>query len=408
MKTSAISSLKKSLPHVFAKHQLQDLPEGMIIRPGSISTSDRSSVENVILSDLEEATENSIRPDRQPERGVYEVEIDDASLKDVYEDQGTHDREGRLKEPFRDLGHGGIFAGAPSDIQKGLVAPPDALAFYLPYHRFSAQIYGIYLFADGVRHLTRVFFRAALGALSAPEAMALSKAFLFHHEAYHNAIEVFATRIELAHRDSVYESGARACVRGYPSPTNEEALATGYAIMHASKAIPKKGVVCTALLRAYTRLMPSPYNIGASLVDEKLRKSEERNLQEAICQKSFPNIPIILPDAWAAGPHLTHPSLSRGKSFSYILTKNSSLGRRIPLDAIYFADRRRLVRKLKDYLGGGSEISGGRHPMFQAPNGYRVPIPFGKDIDEGTLGNILKSFEIPIRPREFMRLQRYK
>jgi predicted RNA binding protein YcfA (HicA-like mRNA interferase family) len=78
------------------------------------------------------------------------------------------------------------------------------------------------------------------------------------------------------------------------------------------------------------------------------------------------------------------------------------MAQRIPLGAVYFADRRKLIQKLRATLGGGQEVTGGRHPIFLAPDGTRTPIPYGKQVDEGTLGNILKQLKIQARPRDFM------
>ena len=404
MRPTAIKVLYDELPQVFI-HQRQKLPDGIILRDGTIGGSEITTVEETLLP---EETSNTLYPDIRPESFEPRLNPDRIRSRAADDLRGSHDETGQLRSPWNKPIDGDPFPGAPQPFDPQRLPPIDALAFYLPYHRFVPGCYGIYIFADGMKFLAQVLYEAGRGLLSPIEALTLGKAFLFHHEAYHNAVEVFATRLELAHRRPVYEAGVMAWYKAAIGHEHEEALATGYAISAAVKSVkaPKRKIA-KLTLEKFTRILAPPYRDGVNVVRADAHSLSERILQEQSCTRSIRGLPSLDAAIWQAGPHLMHPSLSRGRSFSYVIAKESALASRLPLDAIYFADRRKLLKKLKEHLGGGQEEAGGKHPIFRAPNGKRVPIPYSKDVDEGTLGSILDSLGIDMRPRDFMRLQRY-
>jgi hypothetical protein len=404
MKRTAIDTLRRSLPNVFPQTPL-GLPDDLITRDSTLE-SDLSGLEEILLEDVGAEPENlDITTSRAPLDRI-EPRIDrDRAISSAPEDlSDSHNSDGTLREPYNQLPSNGDYPGVPSPITRGQLPPVDALAFYLPFHRFSPNIYGIYLLAGGVKWLTKTLFYGARQALTPRESLRLAKAFLFHHEAYHNAVEVFSTHMELAHRFSIYETGARRTFQLAPSKQHEEALATAYAIEKAKNAVPKTSrKFARALLIDYVLTTPPPYCFGAQIGSLQRLKACQSLLQESVLTLSSSAIKAITPGTWAAGLHLMNPSLARGNKFSYLLRRDSYLAQRLPLGAVYFADRRKLIQKLKAILGGGQEIPGGRHPIFLAPDGTRIPIPYGKQVDEGTLSSILKRVGISIRPREFMR-----
>ena len=126
------------------------------------------------------------------------------------------------------------FPGSPSGLPPG-VPPPDALAVYLPFHIFP-NMWGIYLLDVGVESLATDLHRIILGQFGRPvsrmDARRISRVFLFHHEAYHCAVESFSVRCELASGKPVYRTGTRKLYkRGYvQDEPHEETLATAYGL----------------------------------------------------------------------------------------------------------------------------------------------------------------------------------
>jgi hypothetical protein len=404
MKKSNIEQLRKSLPQVFT-HKLSSLPEGLITRESNLD-SDLDVFERSLIEDLEPLNPPDFEEVRAKSAPSLEPAIDreEASRTAIDGLSGSHGPNGDLLEPFNEIGADGEFPGVPRPTTHGSIPPVDALAFYLPFHRFSPSVYGIYLIADGVKWLTRTLFFGSRKFLTPRESLVLAKAFLFHHEAYHNAVEIFATRMELAHRGPVYETGARQWFQSLPSKQHEEALATGYAIDRARLSLPKhKRQFAVELLKDFVLTTPQPYWFGSQVYKASSLRPNQNALQEEVLTLSTPNIRRLASSStWNAGLLLMSPSLARGKRFSYVVRKGSPLAHRMPLGSLYFANRKKLIKNLRAALGGGSEIAGGRHPIFLAPDGTRTPIPYGKDVDEGTLGSILKQLGIPARPRDFM------
>jgi hypothetical protein len=134
---------------------------------------------------------------------------------------------GRLRRIF-----GGDWPGAPGRPAPGSRFPnTDAFAFYLPWHRFSTATWGIYLTVEGIEDLGRLIHNVAGDALTSTEAKRAAKLFLFHHEAYHNAVETYAARLEVSHRHPCYRTGVVGAYAALLPETglHEEGLANAYA-----------------------------------------------------------------------------------------------------------------------------------------------------------------------------------
>ena len=86
----------------------------------------------------------------------------------------------------------GIFPGSPPGIKSdGLVPPPDALAVYLPFHRYP-ELWGIYLLDAGVASFAvdlKAIMQRLGCSISIRDARRLAQNYLIHHEAYHCAVE---------------------------------------------------------------------------------------------------------------------------------------------------------------------------------------------------------------------------
>jgi hypothetical protein len=209
--------------------------------------------------------------------------------------------------------------------------PPDALAFYLPWHHFPDHQWGIYLPLAGIEQLGRCLRDLSGNKITRSESNWTAKIFLFHHEAYHNAVEAFASRLESTHREPCYIAGFRDVFRKSPADCrHEEALADVYAydkvyveqVFKGQDASARKQTALKAL-RDYIGLSPPPYCCAIDIIDGRARwYPSEYALQEASLRASLPRLPAVSPEVWRAFGHAMHPSLARNRRFSYLITKD--------------------------------------------------------------------------------------
>ena len=103
---------------------------------------------------------------------------------------------------------GGIHGGGPipyTDHTK--MPPPDCLAFYLPFHYYYPDWWGVYLLYEGVLWLRDEIIRRSGNEVGLRQALVAARLFLYYHEAFHHKTECFAIRLELAHRQAFYKNG---------------------------------------------------------------------------------------------------------------------------------------------------------------------------------------------------------
>ena len=100
-----------------------------------------------------------------------------------------------------------VFPGVPSEGPWPGVPPPDALAFYLPFHYFHPTWWGIYIVLERLHEFADALTKYSNGALTFNEAFNVGKMFLYGHEAFHHIAEAFATRLEVTHRFPIYTDG---------------------------------------------------------------------------------------------------------------------------------------------------------------------------------------------------------
>ena len=93
------------------------------------------------------------------------------------------------------------FPGGPIAMWESPCPPPDALAFYLPFHYYYPTWWGIYLTFEGVYSLGRFIHLETQGFVSIQEAFEVAQLYLYGHEAFHHIVESFATRLEVTHRE---------------------------------------------------------------------------------------------------------------------------------------------------------------------------------------------------------------
>jgi hypothetical protein len=386
MKDTDIGTLAKVLPSVFDLAPFDDdFGDDWIVSNDETLSNSLSPVEESMAG-----KEDSGVPTNTPEgllpRGPYDGRWP------------GYDRERDIPLPSIDGPVEG-FPGAPGVGRGGYPPPPDAMGFYLPFHHFSRKVWGIYLLAEGVDALATDLVTITRGRLSRHDAVIAARAFIFHHEAYHSAVEAFGTRLEVAHREKVYIGGLRTM---YGRDQFEEAIATGYAI-NCVKSRVLSGAsrkLAVDALTIYVQSCAPPYCEGANLVGKSVFQPYENRFLEEALRLSVPSVAPISESIWSAASYLTMPALRRQGRFTYLINRRSGFFKRSSLSVRYF-DRRKLLQRLKIQLGG-QEVGGGRHPKWESATGKRVPIPSGKDIDVGTIGSILKQFGIDQRPGDFM------
>jgi hypothetical protein len=393
-----LGTLERTLPDVFRRKGSIPLPEDeyVVIPIDPLARDpidaevyvgnedDTPSIANWTPEDVEASLEDELDPDT---RGIL-----------VRADRDTDAIIGELAERFGD-----DFPGAPRrrTVTTGTFAPPpDALAFYLPFHQFDRNVWGIYLLLEGVAELASDLMRITRGTLPRRDCIRLARAYLYHHEAYHNAIEGFATRVEVTTRDRVYLTGCRTLYLTGGKAFHEEAMATAYGIAKAVLYLSKsQRSLAKRALRAYMRLCPPPY-------DDALRINafgpEECRFLEEAHNLSLPKSPSKRADIWMASGYRTAPTLRRTSRCSYVISRRSGLAKRMKLSHIFF-NRREVLKRLREAVGGELR-PGGKHQKWIRGDGSRkAAIPSGSDIAIGTLGSILKQLGIEKKPQEFMR-----
>ena len=168
-----------------------------------------------------------------------------------------------------DFGTVGPFPGGPvrRDGEK-YYPPPDAFAFYLPFHFFYPTWWGVYLVLESTLALAEFVRTRSGGALTAMESLVATRIFLYAHESFRHIVESFGTRLEVSHRKPLYKEGfARLYRRVYGSDEClEEAIATAHGIRRvkacAFRGEKTKTASAVAALRKFVEGCPPGYRRG--------------------------------------------------------------------------------------------------------------------------------------------------
>ncbi len=299
----------------------------------------------------------------------------------------------------------GKFPGSPSGLPPG-VPPPDALAVYLPFHIFP-NMWGIYLLDAGLESLAMALCQIRPDRFDRQEARRISRVFLFHHEAYHCAVESFSIRCELASRKPVYRTGTRELYkRSYvQDEPHEETLATAYGLRKVRDEIKlpkldKKAAV--EALEVYIGLCPPEYAEGVRYIDNDCFDEWERAfIEEAmrVCSgKALPH------SAWNIGTYMMSPLLQRNRKYSWIC-KRADFRERSKLAVHYF--RRHDIISCLEKLTDAHRKPGGKHDhIVRTVNraGHestrRTQLPSG-EVHKGTLSGMLKDLDLDLNVHSF-------
>lgn len=305
----------------------------------------------------------------------------------------------------------GKFPGGPEGIGSGgIVPPPDALAVYLPFHRYPG-LWGIYLLDAGVASLGRdlaSIVRLLGHSLTTLDARRAAVTYLFHHEAYHSAVEAFALRSELPLRKPVYRAGLRRLYTGpwaHGQP-HEETLATAYGILKVRAHLRLPAPILEAVilsLRIYMAFCSPPYSAADAYLDnDAFDDLERRFMEEAIRASTTKALPA---SAWTMGTYLMSPLLQRNRRYSWICDR-ADFYQRSRLAVHYF--RRRDVVLCLQRLAGATTEPGGRHlhivrPLVDPsgrPSSRRTQVSSG-EVHRGTLAGMLKDLDIGLNVEGF-------
>ena len=158
-------------------------------------------------------------------------------------------------------------------------------------------MWGIYLLDVGVESLAVDLRQIMLDQFGRPvsqrDVRRVSRVFLFHHEAYHCAVESFSVRCELPPRKPAYLNGTNKLYKqGYiPGEPHEETLATAYGLRKVRDEIklPKRDKkAAVEALKVYIGLCPPEYQKGVEFIDnDRFDEWEQAFIEEAMraCSK---------------------------------------------------------------------------------------------------------------------------
>ncbi len=411
MKSTELACLEANLKNIFDRRTDFAVDEAWVVLGEDQVMQEGDAIEDYLFAEDESA-------DLAGRTGsVAQLQDALASIDGPLAPQALSDTGGpRVSEPFPEAARVGIPGALWRKPDQGnIVPPPDCYAFYLPWHYFTVRNWGIYLLVEGIEEFGRFIELTARLGLTPAEARKVAKSFLFHHEAYHNAVETFSVRLEVSHRVPCYKSGFEKLYRtGFAHcAVHEEGLATAYAVskvrnhMFANIKAPRvrklKRQIASKALVALVSAMPSEYASALNLLPKPATFNKgEQLFQECAHSQSLPATPGVTPAIWASALQSMGPSLQRNKSFSYLI-RRSHLAVRDLLSVRYLSVKRKhFLQRLREAVGG-EEIGGGKHPKWLASNGRKVPVPSGTDLDPYTCAQILKQFGLSQRIHEFMR-----
>ncbi len=287
------------------------------------------------------------------------------------------------------------FPGSPHSRVEGTVSPPDALAFYLPFHYFHPTWWGIYLVLERVHWLAHWLDVLSDGAVAGLDAVCVARLFLYGHEAFHHSVEAFATRLEITHRTPLYrEAFERYFRKSFGTDDSmEEALATAYGYRKVKERAfkrpndPPKRDAALKALQEYIKACPPGYNQALRFVKEGPFAYHRALFAEENHHFALPGIRECQPTIWKSSPQ-AFTGISRITSrVNYLVRRGSPLAERYRLGLRYRDLSGRLQETGCRFLRPGK----GSHEIWQSREGQRFSVPrHPGDLRKGTLAKIIK------------------
>lgn len=308
--------------------------------------------------------------------------------------------------PFHDLmPHieqllGGAHSGAPqSYTDPTRMPPPDCLAFYLPFHYYHPNWWGVYLLLDGVIWLAGEIVRRSGGIVSGRQAMQAARLFLYHHEAFHHKTECLSARLELTHRRPFYKTGFERLYQKTLGTNDclEEGLANASALMDSRKKMRSPSV--DDALCGYVSDSPPGYDQGARI--RKTFLSTRCVFAEENQNVCLPLLPPKNPEVWRTTPHMFDGIANIKSRVNYVIPRRSPLVARLPLRPLLPPTK--LVKKLEELAGLSFLKHGSRHDIYRTRAGRKIQIPrHARDLGHGLVRKILKQSGVDMGLEAFL------
>lgn len=303
------------------------------------------------------------------------------------------------------------FPGAVERDWETFQPPTDALAFYLPFHYFYPEWWGIYIIKEGLDILKRNLVEVS--NYDDRLCYKAARSFLYFHEFYHHRIESFVTRLEITHRKKIYIDGLLNYKIKFKGTEKyyEETLANTYAYMKTIKQLKKESEKKRGIkkaLKVFIKNQPVPYCNAIKLINNKNLDKQFEILQnrylEIIHQYSLTGIPSINEDIWNSAPHLTRGISQVNSITRYIIHQKDPIAKRI-LDKGEYLKYSQLCKKLRKVFGcRKSDRKGkGSHEWWINKDGKEFYIPrHPGDIKRGTVRKIIRDMGEDLSVKNFL------
>ncbi|MCS4173323.1 type II toxin-antitoxin system HicA family toxin [Salinibacter ruber] len=405
MAASDLPTLRDELPRVFEDHEPPAWWDDHYVIP--VETGDEADFDIGGLSDnLLEAAGEGITPGNSKAP---------PSPEEAFQSLGQSDRTlGENESPLQ-IETDETFPGSPRRQEGADLPPPDSLAFYLPFHFYYPDLWGVYLEAVGIIALAQ-YLRISSGwdpeegdwKLSRKKAEAGARLFLYYHEAFHHKVESMATRLEVTHRQPLYKRGFLDLYRRALSEGDctEEALASAHAFQKVTSAFKEKDWMTRAVragLRKYLESLPNAYRGAIEIIEDGSFSAVRNSFAEENHQES---LPIVGKDEalWDLFGY-AFAGITRINSYTnYIVRRGSTLADRVDLHSrqIGYGE---VKNKLAEMVGLRFKRQGsGSHEIYETSDGNSVTLYYTSgDIPKGTLNSILKQADIDMSVHDFIR-----
>ncbi|MEI6154985.1 MAG: type II toxin-antitoxin system HicA family toxin [Deltaproteobacteria bacterium] len=308
--------------------------------------------------------------------------------------------------PFPDLAPiivqvlGGSHAGAPLPYtHQPKMPPPDCLAFYLPFHYYHPDWWGIYILFEGVVWLAEKIMELSENTVSRQQAFEASRLFLYYHEAFHHKTESFSTRLELTHRRAFFKTGFERYYQKTFGTVGclEEGLANATALLDCWKKLPYKNI--DRSLSLYVDQSPPGYDQGNVFRPQFVKV--RCDFAEGNQRISLPQLPAKNPEIWRTSPHLFHGISNIKSRVNYVIPRSSAIAQRLRLRPCL--PPKKVIAKLRQLVGLELIREGGRHQVWRTSDGKIVEIPrHPGDLGRGLLRQILRQSGLDIGLEEFL------
>lgn len=303
---------------------------------------------------------------------------------------------------------GEIVPGMPLKPSARTTVPPtDSWAFYLPFHYFSGEVWGIYLFLGGIETLKRRIEHVSRHSVNFMLATRSARRFLYFHELFHHQVESAALRLETERRRPWYRTGFEALYRDRlaAGAATEEAIANAHAIEQTVARARKEGAssgALTALRDALLEIadgMPPSYRDASRFLGSRAFDAGCNALLEesrARCLRTAPGNP----DVWNANPYLLRGMATIKSRVNWIARDGRFPGAGLT-GLSRLVSRTKFERALNRHFGLEYVSNKGKHEKW-AVEGIRVAVPRHKVLKTHTAQGILKQLKLGIRLEELL------